>query len=157
VFKPGNAVEDRYDFVVAGAGSAVCVLANRLSENREVRVLLYEAGPPDGARQIHIPAALSRLFRSDVDWAYFTEPQEQLDDRVVFCLAARRWVVPRRSMRWYGRGASRGAGATRGRRLGDTADRPRAHSRPNVMIAERATNLLRRENPLSTWPESRKR
>jgi choline dehydrogenase len=82
--KPGNAVEDRYDFVVVGAGSAGCVLANRLSENPEVRVLLCEAGPPDRARQIHIPAALTTLFRSDVDWAYFTEPQEQLDDRRVF-------------------------------------------------------------------------
>ena len=77
-------MEDRYDFVVVGAGSAGCVLANRLSENPEVRVLLCEAGPPDRARQIHIPAALTTLFRSDVDWAYFTEPQEQLDDRRVF-------------------------------------------------------------------------
>jgi choline dehydrogenase len=84
VLKPGKAVEDRYDFVVVGAGSAGCVLANRLSENPEVRVLLCEAGPPDRARQIHIPAALTTLFRSDVDWAYFTEPQEQLDDRRVF-------------------------------------------------------------------------
>ena len=77
-------MEDRYDFVVVGAGSAGCVLANRLSENPDVRVLLCEAGPPDRARQIHIPAALTTLFRSDVDWAYFTEPQEQLDDRRVF-------------------------------------------------------------------------
>ena len=84
MLKPGKAVEDRYDFVVVGAGSAGCVLANRLSENPEVRVLLCEAGPPDRARQIHIPAALTTLFRSDVDWAYFTEPQEQLDDRRVF-------------------------------------------------------------------------
>ena len=82
--KSGNAVEDRYDFVVVGAGSAGCVLANRLSENPKVRVLLCEAGPPDRAREIHIPAALTTLFRSDADWAYFTEPQNQLDDRRVF-------------------------------------------------------------------------
>jgi choline dehydrogenase-like flavoprotein len=80
----GIAVKDRYDFVVVGAGSAGCVLANRLSENPKVRVLLFEAGPPDRARQIHIPAVLTTLFRSDVDWAYFTEPQEQLDERRVF-------------------------------------------------------------------------
>ena len=61
-----------------------CVLANRLSENPKVRVLLCEAGPPDRAREIHIPAALTTLFRSDADWAYFTEPQDQLDDRRVF-------------------------------------------------------------------------
>ena len=73
-----------YDFVVVGAGSAGCVLANRISENPKVQLLLCEAGPPDRARQIHIPAALTTLFRSDVDWAYFTEPQEQLDDRRVF-------------------------------------------------------------------------
>jgi len=77
-------VEDRYDFVVVGAGSAGCVLANRLSENPKVQVLLCEAGPPDRAREIHIPAALTTLFRSDADWAYFTEPQNQLDDRRVF-------------------------------------------------------------------------
>jgi choline dehydrogenase len=82
--KSGTAVEDRYDFVVVGAGSAGCVLANRLSENPKVQVLLCEAGPPDGAREIHIPAALTTLFRSDADWAYFTEPQDQLDDRRVF-------------------------------------------------------------------------
>jgi len=80
----GNVVEDRYDFVVVGAGSAGCVLANRLSENPKVQVLLCEAGPPDRAREIHIPAALTTLFRSDADWAYFTEPQDQLDDRRVF-------------------------------------------------------------------------
>jgi choline dehydrogenase len=77
-------VEDRYDFVVVSAGSAGCVLANRLSENPKVRVLLCEAGPPDRAREIRIPAALTTLFRSDADWAYFTEPQNQLDDRRVF-------------------------------------------------------------------------
>ena len=77
-------MEDRYDFVVVGAGSAGCVLANRLSENPKVQVLLCEAGPPDRAREIHIPAALTTLFRTDVDWAYFTEPQDQLDDRRVF-------------------------------------------------------------------------
>ena len=76
MLKSGNTVEDRYDFVVVGAGSAGCVLANRLSENPKVRVLLCEAGPPDRAREIHIPAALTTLFRSDADWAYFTEPQE---------------------------------------------------------------------------------
>ena len=77
-------MEDRYDFVVVGAGSAGCVLANRLSEIPKVQVLLCEAGPPDRAREIHIPAALTTLFRSDADWAYFTEPQNQLDDRRVF-------------------------------------------------------------------------
>ena len=52
-----------YDYVIVGAGSAGCVLANRLSEDPDVRVLLVEAGPPDTADFIHIPAAPARVRR----------------------------------------------------------------------------------------------
>ena len=72
------------DYIIVGGGTAGSVLANRLSARSSNRVLLCEAGPPDRAREIHIPAALTTLFRSDVDWAYFTEPQDQLDGRRVF-------------------------------------------------------------------------
>ena len=61
-----------YDYVIVGAGSAGCVLANRLSEDDDVRVLLVEAGPPDTADFIHIPAAFSALFRTQHDWDHMT-------------------------------------------------------------------------------------
>jgi choline dehydrogenase-like flavoprotein len=61
-----------YDYVIVGAGSAGCVLANRLSEDPEASVLLVEAGPPDTADFIHIPAAFSALFRTQHDWDHMT-------------------------------------------------------------------------------------
>ena len=61
-----------YDYVIVGAGSAGCVLANRLSEDPDVQVLLVEAGPPDTADFIHIPAAFSALFRTQHDWDHMT-------------------------------------------------------------------------------------
>lgn len=64
-----------YDYVIVGAGSAGCVLAARLTENPGTKVLLLEAGPPDDADEIHVPAALSRLFQSTYDWNYHTVPQ----------------------------------------------------------------------------------
>jgi choline dehydrogenase len=73
-----------YDYIIVGAGSAGCVLANRLSENPSVRVLLLEAGAPDKKQAIHIPAAWTRLLRSDVDWGYYTEPEPNMNNRCMF-------------------------------------------------------------------------
>jgi choline dehydrogenase len=73
-----------YDYVIVGAGSAGCVLAARLSENPDTRVLLLEAGPPDDADEIHVPAALSRLFQSTYDWNYQTVPQHRAADRSIY-------------------------------------------------------------------------
>ncbi len=73
-----------FDYIIVGAGSAGCVLANRLSENPDVRVLLLEAGPSDKRAEIRIPAAFSRLFKTSVDWAYETEPQRKLKGRSLF-------------------------------------------------------------------------
>lgn len=73
-----------FDYVIVGAGSAGCVVASRLSEDPSVRVLLLEAGGPDTRREIHIPAAFSKLFRSDCDWAYDTEPQTRLNNRRLY-------------------------------------------------------------------------
>jgi choline dehydrogenase len=64
-----------YDFVIVGAGSAGCVLANRLSEDPDVSVLLLEAGPPDVNENIHVPLGYLQLVRTEVDWDYYTAPE----------------------------------------------------------------------------------
>jgi choline dehydrogenase len=73
-----------YDYVIVGAGSAGCVLASRLSENPDSRVLLLEAGPPDTADEIHIPAAVNLLFQSAYDWNYQTVPQDRAGGRAIY-------------------------------------------------------------------------
>ncbi len=72
------------DYVIIGAGSAGCVMAARLSEDPDVHVALLEAGGPDDRREIHIPAAFSKLFKSPLDWNYATEPQEHLHGRALY-------------------------------------------------------------------------
>lgn len=74
----------QYDFVIVGAGSAGCVLANRLSIDPRVKVLLLEAGVPDKMREIGIPAAWVKTLKTEIDWAYYTEPQDSLDGRRMF-------------------------------------------------------------------------
>jgi choline dehydrogenase len=73
-----------YDYVIVGAGSAGCVLASRLTENPDVQVLVLEAGPPDTADEIHIPAAISQLFQGPYDWNYETIPQQRAGDRSIY-------------------------------------------------------------------------
>jgi choline dehydrogenase len=73
-----------YDYVIIGAGSAGCVLASRLSENPAASVLLLEAGPPDDAEEIRIPAALNLLFQSAYDWDFHTVPQMRADGRSIY-------------------------------------------------------------------------
>jgi choline dehydrogenase len=63
------------DYVIVGAGSAGCALARRLTEDPDVRVIVLEAGGPDTAEAISIPAAWPTLWGTDVDWAYETTPQ----------------------------------------------------------------------------------
>jgi choline dehydrogenase len=72
----------KYDYIIVGAGSAGCVLANRLSANPRNRVLLLEAGPRDWHPFIHMPAGLAKLVnRKGINWDYHTQPEAQLDNR----------------------------------------------------------------------------
>ena len=75
---------DHFDYVIVGAGSAGCVLAARLSEDPAVQVLLIEAGSPDTAMEIHVPAGFPKLYKSKWDWDFQTDPEPQLDGRTVY-------------------------------------------------------------------------
>jgi choline dehydrogenase len=73
-----------HDFVIVGAGSAGCVLANRLSEDPSVSVLLLEAGGGDRSPNIKIPAAFAKQFHTKLDWDYATEPEPHVDSRSLY-------------------------------------------------------------------------
>ncbi len=75
---------DRYDFIVIGAGSAGCALANRLTEDPSHRVLLLEAGGRDHNPWLHIPVGYYRtIFNEKFNWGYYTEPEPELEDRQI--------------------------------------------------------------------------
>ena len=113
------------DYVIVGAGSAGCVLAGRLSEDPEVRVLLLEAGGKDRSPNIKIPAAFANQFHTKLDWDYSTEPEPRVDGRSLYIprgKSARRLELderdalrarpPARLRPLGGAGATAGDGAT---------------------------------------------
>jgi choline dehydrogenase len=74
-----------FDYVIVGAGSAGCVLANRLTADGKHSVLLLEAGPKDTNLWIHVPLGYGKLFKAKtVNWMYQTEPEPGLDGRSIF-------------------------------------------------------------------------
>lgn len=106
------------DFIVVGAGSAGAVVASRLSEDPSVSVVLLEAGTARVPRESRIPAAFSKLFKTQYDWAFHTEPEPELGGRRLFwprgrllggssAMNAMIWTRPAREDfdRWVERGA----------------------------------------------------
>ncbi|UTP41005.1 choline dehydrogenase [Phenylobacterium sp. LH3H17] len=84
---------DRYDYVIIGAGSAGCVLANRLSEDASVRVLLLEAGGKDNSLLVKMPAGVGALIgkAGTYNWGFWTEEEPQLENRKLWWPRGKGW------------------------------------------------------------------
>ena len=81
-------MNEPWDFIIVGAGSAGCVLANRLSADPATRVLLIEAGGTDNSMLINMPAGIAQIIAPDkpspFDWGFWTVPQAALDNRPLY-------------------------------------------------------------------------
>ena len=81
---------ESFDYIIIGAGSAGCTLANRLTEDPDIRVLILEAGGSDRSPLIAVPLGWGRILQKRYfDWGYFTEPEPHLDGRNVECARGR--------------------------------------------------------------------
>ena len=74
-----------FDYILVGGGTAACVLANRLSEGKSVRILMLEAGPEPASPWIKMPLAMGKLFTHPIlNWGFYTEPEPRLNNRPIF-------------------------------------------------------------------------
>ncbi|CAN7277823.1 choline dehydrogenase [Phenylobacterium sp. LjRoot164] len=84
---------DRFDYVIIGAGSAGCVLANRLTEDPQVKVLLLEAGGKDSSILVKMPAGVGALIGKPgtYNWGFWTEAEPNLEDRKLWWPRGKGW------------------------------------------------------------------
>jgi len=75
-----------YDYIIVGAGSAGCILANRLSASGEYSVLLLEAGGKDSSFWFKVPVGFTKTYYNETyNWMYYSEPEKELDNRPIYC------------------------------------------------------------------------
>ena len=110
---------DTYDYIITGGGSAGCVLANRLSADPSVRVLLLEAGGSDRHPFFHMPAGFAKMTKGIGSWGWSTVPQRHMKNRVLGLHPGqgdrRRVLDQRTDLHARHRGRLRRMGAQRGR------------------------------------------
>jgi choline dehydrogenase len=100
-------VGEAFDYIVVGAGSAACIVAERLSSDPATSVLVLEAGPPPRSPWIAMPAALPRLLQGSYTWPDMTVPAVRLGGRRVWLGHGRSLGGSARSMAWSTPAATR--------------------------------------------------
>src|SRR5262249_58664217 len=85
----GRRMQTAYDFVIVGSGAGGSPLTYRLSEDRDVTVLILEAGGTDLPEAVQVPYRWNELLLTELDWAYMSVPQPGLNGRQIYCAAGK--------------------------------------------------------------------